>query len=277
MFRTLSPFTCIAVTLVVLLTLTLGIGCGGAAPDLVRPAAPEITTVRIAAAADLRFALPELLAEFERDNPAVRCVATFGASGTLFAQLQNGAPQDLFLSADLEYPERLIELDLADRESLFRYAVGHLVVWVPNGSDLDLEHLGLGALRAPSVRKIAIANPQHAPYGRAARAALDSAGLLDEVNERLVLAENVAQAGQFVESGAAEIGLISRSLALAPRMRERGRFWVVPEDAYPPLIQWGVILKGTPHGEAARRVRAFLRSERGQARFAQFGFGTPES
>lgn len=277
MFRTLSPFTCSAVALIVLLILTLGTGCGGASPEVVRPAAPEITTVRIAAAADLRFALPELLAEFERDNPDVRCVATFGASGTLFAQLQNGAPQDLFLSADLQYPERLIELNLADPDSLFRYAVGHLVIWVPNESDLDLEHLGLGAVRVPSIRRVAIANPQHAPYGRAARAALDSAGLLDEVNERLVLAENVAQAGQFVESGAAEIGLISRSLALAPRMRERGRFWVVPEVAYPPLIQGGVILRATPHGQAARRIRAFISSGRGQALLAQFGFGNPES
>ena len=124
--------------------------------------------VRIAAAADLKFALDDLIVEFKRHHPAIEVKATYGASGSFFAQLKSRAPFDLFLSADMEYPRQLIEQDLALKETAFTYAVGHLVLWVPKSCPLDLARLGMGALRKPVIRKVAIANPQHAPYGRAA-------------------------------------------------------------------------------------------------------------
>src|SRR5439155_21360664 len=131
---------------------------------------------------------------------------------------------DLFFSADMEYPRRLIEQGLALPESAFLYGIGHLVVWVPRDSSLDVERLGLQALLDPSVRKIALANPKHAPYGRAAEAALKPAGLYDKVQARLVYGENVAQTAQFVETGSADVGLIALSLALAPALRGQGRY-----------------------------------------------------
>src|SRR5262249_39922487 len=152
------------------------------------------------------------------------------------------APFDLYLSADIDYPRKLMESRLALQESEFVYAVGHLVVWVPNGSKLDLDRLGIRAVADPSVKKLAIANPKHAPYRRAAEAALKKFGIYDDVKDRLVLGENIAQTAQFVESGSADVGIIALSLALAPAMRDKGRYWTVPLDAYPRLEQGGVIL-----------------------------------
>src|SRR5262249_16706677 len=147
-----------------------------------------------------------------------------------------------FFSADMEYPRRLIEQGLAPRESAFVYAVGHLVVWVPRDSPLDIEKLGMQALLDPSVRKIAIANPRHAPYGRAAEAALKTAGLYDKLRERLVFGDNVAQTAQFVQTGSADAGLIALSLALAPTLRTSGHYWKIPMDLYPRMEQGGIIL-----------------------------------
>src|SRR4029077_6100604 len=133
------------------------------------------------------------------------------------------APFDIFFSADIDYPRKLIDAGLADADSEFLYAEGRSVGWVPNSSPLDLETLGIRAVADPSVRKVAIANPQHAPYGRAAEAALKTLGAYDAVKDRLVFGENIAQAAQFVESGAADVGLIALSLALSPAMKDKGR------------------------------------------------------
>ncbi|MBS0202951.1 MAG: molybdate ABC transporter substrate-binding protein [Planctomycetes bacterium] len=231
--------------------------------------------VAIAAASDLKFALDDVIAEFQKLHPEFHCQATYGASGNFFAQLSNHAPFDLFLSADIGYPRKLIELGLASRESEFSYAVGHLVLWIPKDSPLNVEQQGIQTLLDPSVRKIAIANPRHAPYGRAAEAALESLGVHDQIESRLVLAENIAQAAQWLESGAAEIGLISRSLALAPAMRDKGRYWSVPADAFPTLEQGGVILNGAQDPEAAAEVRSFLISEPGRTILKKYGFEEP--
>src|SRR5262245_23430323 len=142
--------------------------------------------VRVAAAADLKFALDEVSAEFMAKNPGIKVSVTYGSSGTLFAQLTNEAPCDLFLSADIDYPRKLIEQGRGVKDSEFLYAVGHLVVWVPNNSKLDLEKLGIRAATDSSVRKVAVANPRTAPYGRAAEAALKKLGVYDGVKDRLV-------------------------------------------------------------------------------------------
>jgi molybdate transport system substrate-binding protein len=231
--------------------------------------------VRVAAAADLQFAFDELAADFARKNPGIKVTPTYGSSGNFYAQLCNEAPFDLYLSADIEYPRKLVEQGKALKESEFLYAVGHLVVWVPTASKLDVEQLGMRALADPAVKKIAIANPKHAPYGRAAEAALKKLGVYDEVKARLVLGENIAQAAQFAESGAADVGVIALSLALAPALRDKGRYGVVPLDAYPRLEQGGVILTWAKDRQAAQTLRDFLMSKEGRAVLKKYGFMLP--
>ena len=223
---------------------------------------------------DLRFALDELGSHFRAAHPGVDLAVTSGSSGNFFAQIQNGAPFDVFLSADVDYPKRLIAAGLANRDSLFLYGVGRIVVWVPAGSPLDPAALGIRVLEAASVRHVAIANPRHAPYGRAAEAALRSLGVYDQISPKLVSAENVAQAFEFVV-GAAEAGIVALSLALAPAARGRGRYWEIPETAYPKIEQGGVILARAPSGPAAQ-FRAFLLSAEARRILRQYGFSAPQ-
>lgn len=229
--------------------------------------------VRVAAAADLQFALDEVFAAAA--VPGVRPVVTYGSSGSFFAQIENGAPFDLYLSADAEYPRRLAEKGLADG-GLFLYAVGRIALWVPNGSKLDVAALGVRALLDPSVKKVAIANPRHAPYGRAAEAALKSLGTFEAVSGKLVLGENVAQAAQFVESGAADAGILALSLARSPRMRSSGRHVELPLGSYPRMDQGGIVLKGARDPEAARALRDALLGPRGRELLREHGFFLPD-
>ena len=256
----------------VFLVLIVGLvaaGCSGGGSS-----APQ-STVRVAAAADLKFAFDDLIAAFRTELPDIAVRVTFGASGEFFAQLSNGAPFDMFLSADVAYPRKLVEQGQGVSGSEFVYAIGHLVAWIPKASTLQLNKGGIAALADPSVRTIAIANPRHAPYGRAAEAALKQAGIYERVKDRLVFGENVAQAAQFAESGAADVGLIAMSLALSPKMLDDGRHWKVPADAYPRLEQGGVILKGAKDIAAAQALRDFLMSDAGRAILDKFGFRRP--
>jgi len=233
--------------------------------------AQEIT---VAAAADLTAALPEIAAKY-KSQTGQEVKLTFGASGNLTAQIRNGAPFDIFFSADEDYPNQLIEAGLAERKTLYRYAVGRLVLWVPNDSPLDLSKLGMQALLDPSVKKISIANPQHAPYGRAAEGALRHFGIYDQVSSRLVLGENVSQAAQFVESGNAQAGLIALSHALAPAMKTKGRYWTVPLDTYPTLNQAAVVLSQSKQQDAARKFLMFIRSREVSSLLESYGFSLP--
>lgn len=225
----------------------------------------------VAAAADLSSALKELADGYERET-GVRLKLSFGASGMLTQEIQNGAPFDVFLSADMDYPRQLISAGAAEGSSLFQYAVGNLVVWVPADSQLDLQHQGLKALLDPSVKKIALANPQHAPYGRAAVAALQHAGLYDQLKNRFVMGENVAQAAQFVESGNAQAGFVALAHAVAPGMRRKGKFWQVPAEDYPALAQGAVILTCTQHRTEASEFLVYLRSKEAGAVLTKYGF-----
>lgn len=229
-------------------------------------------SIAVAAAADLRFALDEIVTEFERQHPGLKVEVTYGASGNLFAQLSNRAPFDMFLSADIGYPRKLIEQGDAVRESEFQYAVGHIGVWVLQDSKLDIAQQGIKALTDPSVKKISIANPKHAPYGRAAEAALKHFEIYDVIQDRLVLGENVAQATQFVDSGAADAGIIAQSLAMAPPLRDKGRFQIVPTDAYPRLEQGGVRLEWAKSPEACQQLQAFIVSDKGREILKSYGF-----
>jgi molybdate transport system substrate-binding protein len=267
--------------------LLLACGCGPRVkpPPIAKPSetgtasSPKVASpsreLTVAAAFDLKFALDEILAAFEKEQPDARVKVSYGSSGNFFAQLSNKAPFDLFFSADIEYPRKLIEQGLAAKETEFQYAVGHLVLWVPNLSKLDVERLGIEAMTDPAVRKIAIANPKHAPYGRAALAALKSLGVYERVEERLVLGENIAQTAQLVETGAADVGLLALSLVMAPAMRDKGRYWPVPQDAHPPLEQGGIMLSWAKDQEAARRLRAFVMGDAGRAILKQYGFALP--
>jgi molybdate transport system substrate-binding protein len=237
---------------------------------------PQPVMLSVAAASDLKFAFDEIAAEFHRQHSDVVVRPTYGSSGSFFAQLSNGAPFDLFLSADIQYPRQLIEQGQAIAESEFLYAVGHLVVWVKSDSPIDIEERGIRALTDPGVRKIAIANPKLAPYGRAAEAALQHFEIYNEVHDRLVFGENVSQTAQFVDSGSADAGIIALSLALSPTMKERGRYWPVPLEAHPPLEQGGVILKETRRRAECDELRAFLTSPSGRSIFRRYGFELPE-
>ncbi len=249
------------------------LGCAPAKPPASSANPPRVLAV--AAAADLKFAFDDIAAAFGRAHPDIEVRPTYGSSGNFFAQLQNRAPFDLFLSADVDYPRRLIDQGYAKPDSLFVYAVGHLVLWVPRQSGLALEQLGTTALLDPAVRKIAIANPRFAPYGRAAEASLKKLGLYDRVRDRLVLGDNVAQAAQFVQTGAADVGIIGLSQALAPTLRDAGRYWEIPTDTYPRMEQGGVILSWAKDRAAAETLRAFLTGAEGRALLRRHGFSLP--
>jgi molybdate transport system substrate-binding protein len=160
-------------------------------------------------------------------------------------------------------------------DDVFLYAIGRIVVWVPKDSPVDVEKLGIKALLDPSVRKIAVANPEHAPYGRAAVAAMKALNVYDTVASRLVYGENIAQTAQFVQSGAADVGILALSLAVAPQMRNAGRFWQVPLDAYPQMEQGGIILKSSRNLEAARAFREFVLGGHGREVLERYGFYLP--
>jgi molybdate transport system substrate-binding protein len=232
-------------------------------------------TIRVAAAADLRFAMDELVAAWTGAGHTTTVEPVYGSSGTFFAQISQGAPFDVFMSADAAYPRELERAGLAPTGGTRVYAIGQIVVWVPSASPLDVARRGLEVLTDPSVRKVAIANPEHAPYGRAAVAALRAAGVLEAVEQRLVLGENVSQAAQFVESGGADAGVIALSLALAPTMRDRGRFAIVPIDSYPRLEQGAVVLSATADPAAAGAFLDFVLGPDGRAVLDRYGFLLP--
>jgi len=230
----------------------------------------------VAAASDLSFAFKEAAGQFERQT-GTRVKVTLGSSGNLFSQIQNGAPFDAYFSADIRYPQKLEESGQAVSGSLYRYAVGRLVLWVPNRPGLPSPRQGLQALLDPAVRKIAIANPKHAPYGRAAVEAMRHAGVYEAVKDKLVQGENISQAAQFVESGAADAGLIALSLAMVPAMQQAGQYWEVPREAHPPIEQGAVVLKNGRNRDGAQAFFSFLQRHEGQEILRRYGFVIPDA
>jgi len=227
----------------------------------------------VAAAADLSFAFKELVPTFEQQT-GEHVKLTLGSSDNFYAQIQNGAPFDLYFSADISYPKKLEEAGLAVPGSLYPYAVGRIVLWTGNESRLDLSK-GLEILREPTIKKIAIANPKHAPYGRAAVAAMEYFKVYDQVKDKLILGENISQTAQFIESGACDIGIVALSLALAPVMKAAGQYWEIPATAHSPLEQGAVILKQSKNPEVARQFLEFIKSPHGQEIMKRYGFTLP--
>ncbi|HEY6101124.1 MAG TPA: molybdate ABC transporter substrate-binding protein [Anaeromyxobacter sp.] len=237
-------------------------------------AAAGARTLSVAAAANLEPVLPELKAAFEAERPAAEVRMTLGSSGNFAAQIRNGAPFDVFLSADDEYPRMLVRAGLGRSEDEAVYAFGRLVVWAPAGSRLELEARGLSALADPGLKKLAIANPALAPYGRAAEAALRAAGILEEVRGRLVLGQNAAQAAQFAQSGAADAALLPLSLTFAPALRG-GKVFPVPPGSHPPLAQAALVLAGARDPELARDFLKLLTGPGGREILARHGYALP--
>jgi len=234
--------------------------------------AEEIT---VAAASDLSFVFREIAARFERETGNT-VKLSFGSSGNFYSQIQNGAPYDVFFSADVEYPKKLEAAGLIEPGTLYAYATGKLVLWAPSDSAVDVQQ-GLKCVLDPRVHKIAIANPAHAPYGGAAERALKKEGVYEKVSGKLVLGENISQTAHFVETGNAEVGLIALSLALAPEMKGRGRYYLVPAQLYSPITQAAVILKASSKKQTARQFLEFIKSPAISSRMKQYGFESPEN
>jgi molybdate transport system substrate-binding protein len=242
---------------------------------LILSSATRAQTVRVAAAADLQFAMNDLASQYEKKT-GTKIAVSYGSSGNFRAQIENGAPFDVFFSADAQYPEQLVRSGAADAQSLFIYAQGHLVIWAPPGSNLHLAEKGFEALKDPSVVKIAIANPEHAPYGRAAVAALQKAGLYDQLKSKLVLGENISQAAQFAQSGSAQVGIIALSLTYAESMKG-GERWEIPAGDYPPILQKAVIVHSSPNKDAANAFLTYVKSDEGRKILSNYGLTPPAS
>jgi molybdate transport system substrate-binding protein len=217
--------------------------------------AQEITA---AAAADLQFAMQDVAARFQKETGKTVKVI-YGSSGNFFQQIQNGAPFDMFFSANLDYSKKLEAAGLIEPGSYYQYAKGKIVIWVRNESKLDLNS-GMQVLLDPSVKKIAVANPQHAPYGQAAVAAMQKEKIYEEVKDKFVLGENISQTASFVVSGSADVGIVALSLALSPNMKDKGRFADVPGNEYPPIEQACVIVGSSKNKETARQFLSFFKT-----------------
>jgi molybdate transport system substrate-binding protein len=229
--------------------------------------------ITVAAAADLMYAMNEIAANFEK---AAGCTVrvSMGSSGNFLSQIENGAPFDVFFSADIKYPKKLESKGLAVPGSTYLYAVGKIVLWARNDFRLDISK-GLAALRDPSIRKVAIANPQHAPYGRAAEEALRKAGVYDAIKDRLVLGENISQAAQFVESGNADAGILALSLVLSPGLKEKGHYWRIPENLYTPIQQGVVLVQSSQNPQGAREFLEYIKTPATAALLERYGFVLP--
>jgi molybdate transport system substrate-binding protein len=214
--------------------------------------------ISVAAAADLQFAMQDIAGRFQKETgKTVKPI--YGSSGNFLQQIQNGAPFDIFFSANLDYPNKLEAAGLTEPGSYYQYARGKIVIWIPSDSKLDLSS-GMKVLLDPSVKKIAIANPQHAPYGQAAVAALQRENIYDKIKDKFVLGENISQTASFVVSGAADVGIVALSLAVSPNMKGKGRYIEIPVGEYPPIEQACVILRSSKNKEAAREFLSFVKT-----------------
>jgi len=224
--------------------------------------------ILVAAASDLKFALDSVAAVFRKKHSGTVEI-TYGSSGKLFEQISNGAPFDVFFSAYIEYPKKLKEKGLTASD-IYIYGIGRIVVW---SKKIDVEKEGMNSLISPGVKKIAIANPLHAPYGKRAEEALKFYKMHDTIKNKLVLGENISQAAQFVTTGAADIGIVAYSIALSPNMKkENGKFYLIPENAHQRLEQAVTITKRGKENDFAQTFLSFVKSNEAKQILSYFGF-----
>jgi molybdate transport system substrate-binding protein len=244
-----------------LLLTCLLLGAGSAVAD----------KITIAAASDLHFAMDELISDFKKSHPADTVDAVYGSSGKFHTQLQQGAPYDLFFSADIRLPRDLAAQGLA-ASAVTPYAIGRIVLWSPT---LDARRLTLASLTDPKITRIAIANPKHAPYGQRAEEALRAAGVWRTVESKLVYGENISQTAQFVQTGNAQIGILALSLALSPELAKQGGYWLIPDTLHAPLEQGYVITQNGANHPLARRFAEYLATAPARAILMRYGFALP--
>jgi molybdate transport system substrate-binding protein len=234
--------------------------------------AQEIT---IAAAADLQSVMQDVSARFQKETgKTVKLI--YGSSGNFFQQIQNGAPFDMFFSANVDFPKKLEAAGLTEPGSFYQYATGKIVLLVPNDSKIDVSS-GLQSLLNPAIKKVAIANPQHAPYGQAAVAAMKKENIDDKIADKLVLGENISQTASFVLSGAADAGVVALSLALSPSMKDKSRYVEIPNSDYPPIEQACVILKSSQQRAVAREFLNLIKTPAIAELFRNYGFDVPSA
>ena len=232
-------------------------------------------SLTVAVASDLQSALPAIVSQFEKDT-GQRIRLTFGSSGNFFTQIQNGAPSTSFSRRISTIRNASKPRGQAERGSLYEYATGRIVLWTRNDSGIDVRR-GLTVLADARVRRIAIANPEHAPYGRAAVAALRHEGLYERVQEKFVLGENISQAAQFAQSGSADVGVLALSLALSPTLKSSGTYVDIPESWYPPIEQAAVVLASSRQKPLARQFIDYLKKPDSLRILQSYGFAVPQT
>lgn len=227
--------------------------------------------LQIAAAADLKFAMDEIVEAFRKVHPDDQIDVIYGSSGKFHAQIQQGAPFDLYFSADIAFPRELEQRGLSVGPTR-SYAVGRIVLW---SNVRDASRMTLADLADPTIRKIAIANPHHAPYGKRAKEALRAAGLWERLQEKLVLGENIAQTAQFVQTGNAEVGIIALSLALNPTLATAGGYRLIDANLHEPLEQGFIIMKRAGNNPLASAFADFMSGRAARAIMIRYGFVLP--
>lgn len=227
--------------------------------------------ITIAAAADLKFAMDEIVTGFKKVQPGSDVEVVYGSSGKFHTQIQQGAPYDLFFSADIAYPRELARRGLAASD-VKPYAVGRIVLW---SSSMDAARMTLASLTDPKITRIAIANPKHAPYGKRAEEALKAAGLWDRVQAKLVFGENISHTAQFVQSGSAQVGIIALSLAVNPELAKKGGYYLIPGKMHNPLEQGFVITKRAAGNALAKKFADYMAAKPARAVMTKYGFVLP--
>ena len=238
------------------------------AAALLVPPAAATDSIRIAAAADLKFCMDDLVAAYKKAHAGATIDASYGSSGNFSTQIRQGAPFDLFFSADIQYPRDLARDGFSDGEPHV-YAVGRVVLW---SASMDATKMTLADLTRPEVRKIAIANPQHAPYGMRAQEALRASDVWDKVEAKIVYGENIAQTAQFVQSGNAQAGIIALSLALNPELAAKGGYYLIPDSLHRPLEQGFIVTRRAADNALAKAFADYVSSPPARAIMVRYGF-----
>jgi molybdate transport system substrate-binding protein len=228
--------------------------------------------ITVAAAADLKFAMDEVAAEFRNVHPGEEVEIIYGSSGKAYTQIQQGAPYDLYFSADIAFPRELIEHGFAASASVTPYARGRIVLW---STTRDASKMTPVSLADPAITHVATANPQHAPYGRRAEEALRAANLWNTVESKMVYGENITQAAQFVQTGNAQVGIIALSLAVSPELSSKGGYYLIPDNLHEPLEQGFIILKRARHNALARQFADYMSTPPARAIMTRYGFVLP--
>ena len=227
--------------------------------------------ITVAAAADLKFAMDELVTDFNKNHSGNEVQIVYGSSGKFHTQIKQDAPYDLYFSADIAYPRELAKQGLAASE-VKPYAVGRIVLW---SAEMDVTKMTLANLIDPKITKIAIANPKHAPYGKRAEEALRSAGLWEKVQPKLVFGENISQATQYVQTGNAQVGIIALSLVRNSELSKKGGYYLIPDTMHNPLEQGYIITKRGANKTLAKQFSEYIGSKLARGVMIKYGFELP--